>query len=328
MKQLMSWKEKVLSNSINSQEIKEVNSIFEQPWWLDAVCKDEWDAIVLKKGDRTYARMPFYKTKSYGCKLLTLPPETQTLGIYIEDTGAKLCKKLEKNKKIINEIIENLPKGYNVDFYLDPKFDYFIPFSWAGFKVTPRITYQFNDLTNLDEIFKGFKENIKTDIRKAEKQVEVRDDLPIEVLYEMQKKTFERQNRKPPQSLDVFMRIDEAAKAHNARKLLAAVDSDGCVHAAAYFIYDENRCYYLIGGGDPEYRNSGAGALLVWEGIKFASTVSKTFDFEGSVIEEIERFFRAFGANPKTYYHVSKYNWGYSILMRIKPTIKKMLHYR
>lgn len=37
-------------------------------------------------------------------------------------------------------------------------------------------------------------------------------------------------------------------------------------------------------------RNSGATSLLIWEVIKFASTVSKKFDLEGSKLEPVERF--------------------------------------
>ena len=60
-----------------------------------------------------------------------------------------------------------------------------------------------------------------------------------------------------------------------------------------------------MGGGDPDLRNSGAASLCVWEAIKFASTVTKSFDFEGSMHEPIERFFRAFGAEQRPYFEVS-----------------------
>jgi hypothetical protein len=40
----------------------------------------------------------------------------------------------------------------------------------------------------------------------------------------------------------------------------------------------------------------------MWEAIKFASTVTKRFDFEGSMIEPVERFFRAFGAKQTPYF--------------------------
>jgi hypothetical protein len=43
----------------------------------------------------------------------------------------------------------------------------------------------------------------------------------------------------------------------------------------------------------------------MWEAIKFASTVTESFDFEGSMIEPVERFFRAFGARQTSYHTVS-----------------------
>jgi hypothetical protein len=90
--------------------------------------------------------------------------------------------------------------------------------------------------------------------------------------------------------------------------MLFAQDAQGRLHAAAYIVWDEQAAYYLMGGADPELRTSGATSLLMWEAIKFASTVTQTFDFEGSMIESIERFFRAFGAKQKRYFRVSKTN--------------------
>lgn len=63
-----------------------------------------------------------------------------------------------------------------------------------------------------------------------------------------------------------------------------------------------------MGGSDPDLRNSGANSLCMWEAIKFASTATKAFDFEGSMIEPVERFFRAFGARQKPYFQISKIN--------------------
>lgn len=39
---------------------------------------------------------------------------------------------------------------------------------------------------------------------------------------------------------------------------------------------------------------------------KFASTVSKKFDLEGSMLEPVERFFRGFGTVQKPYFTISK----------------------
>lgn|GEM_PF-4541022 len=53
-------------------------------------------------------------------------------------------------------------------------------------------------------------------------------------------------------------------------------------------------------------RTSGASSLLLWEAIRFALQVAERFDFEGSMFEPIERFFRGFGAVQKPYFQISK----------------------
>ena len=83
-----------------------------------------------------------------------------------------------------------------------------------------------------------------------------------------------------------------------------------------------------MGGGDPEFRNSGAASLLIWEGIKFAHNHSEIFDFEGSMIESIERFFRGFGAVPRVYYNVTKLNVILQFAEYLKPKVKKIIGYK
>nr|HPR68216.1 methicillin resistance protein [Kiritimatiellia bacterium] len=47
--------------------------------------------------------------------------------------------------------------------------------------------------------------------------------------------------------------------------------------------------------------------LAVWEAIRHAKEAGlETFDFEGSVIPPIERFFRGFGGRLTPYYTVNK----------------------
>ena len=69
--------------------------------------------------------------------------------------------------------------------------------------------------------------------------------------------------------------------------------------------FNGNTAYYLMGGGDPELRNSGATSLVLWEAICRQPEIVEVFDFEGSMIEPIERFCRAFGAVQTPYFRVS-----------------------
>ena len=311
-----------------TDSITNVNSIFEQPWWLDAVAPGQWDAAEIMKDGKVIARLPYIKSKRMGFKILGIPAYTQTLGYWIDDTSAKNARKYARNKDLVSELIDLLPNGYNVDLSLHHSCDYLFPFRWRGFNIHMAYTYRLEEINDTEMLWNGFADNIRREIKKAQKQLTVEENHPIDDLILMQGKTFERQGRNQHSSDELIKRIDKTLLNHNARKLLCAVDTEGRIHAASYFVYDSKCCYYLIGGGDPELRTSGASSLLMWEGIKFASTVSRSFDFEGSMIEPIERFFRAFGGTPTPYWRVTKMNVLLCLADYLKPTIKKLIGWK
>ena len=311
-----------------NESIRFVNSIFEQPWWLDAVAPGRWGAVEIENDGRIIARLPYVKARRFGFKTLGMPEYTQTLGYWIDDTGAKNARKYSRYKELISELIDKLPKGYSVDLELDHSCDYLFPFRWKGFVLHLAYSYRIEDIHDSNLIWGGLADNIRREIKKAQKILTVEDNHTIDDLILMQNKTFERQGRKNHGSNELLKRLDKTLTDHDARKLLCAVDEKGRIHAASYFVYDSKCCYYLIGGGDPELRNSGASSLLMWEGIKFASSVSCSFDFEGSMIEPIERFFRAFGGIPTPYWRVAKLNTALSIADFLKPKMKRLIGWK
>jgi hypothetical protein len=259
--------------------------------------------------------MPYTVKKRYGLTYLLMPPLTQALGPWLRPSEAKYAKKLGQEKKILTELIGKLPKFDLFRQNFSPKVTNWLPFYWADFRESTNYTYRIEDLADLDSIWKGFRENIKTDIRKARKVVSVRDDLAIEKFLSVYELTFQRQGREQPHSKELVLRLDEACSRRKARRILFAEDSRGRIHGVLYMVWDQDTAYYLMGGGDPELRNSGAGSLLVWEAIQFAAKVTRAFDFEGSMIESIERFFRAFGAKQVPYFHVTKMSRRMNALM-------------
>ncbi|WP_024751994.1 GNAT family N-acetyltransferase [Treponema phagedenis] len=312
----------------NNDTISEVNSIFEQPWWWNAVTNQNWDVIEVKNGNELIARLPYYITKRLRQNIITLPPLTQTTGPWIKPLIGKPVNNLARRKEILDELIEKIPKKMNIDLYLNSENFYILPFRWHGFKYEPTFSYRIKALNDVNTIFSCFREAVRRQIRKAEKEIVVRDDSSIDVLLTMQDKTFKRQDRINPYPKDLVSKLDESCCTHNARKFLTAIDAKGVVHAAAYFVYDTNVCYYLMGGADPEFRSSGAQSLLLWEGIKFAATVSKQFDFEGSNVEDIERAFRSFSADFVINYRITRLNPLLSFADYIKPKIKHIIGYK
>jgi len=289
-----------------SDSIPWVNSIFEQPWWLDAVAPRRWGAAEVRRDDKVVARLPYAQRRRLGLTTIGQPPFTQTLGPWLAPKACKYARQLETEKKLIGELIEMLPP---FDFFrqsFSPMLTNWLPFYWAGFEATVRYTYRIEDLSDLDRVRSEFQEHVRRGIRKAECAVEVDDDYPLEDLLRLNERTYARQGVKSPDSPELVRRLDAACAQRGARRILGAVDARGRVHAALYVVWDERTLYALINARDPELQKLGSNTLLYWEAIQLASKVSRVFDFEGSMLEPIEHYFRGFGGRQTPYFSISR----------------------
>lgn len=247
--------------------------------------------------------------------MLTMPPLTQTLGPWLSPFEGKYTNRLSRDKELMTELVDQLPRFDLFQQSFHHSVTNWLPFYWRGFRQTTRYTYLIDDLGDLDAVWLGTRQSIRTDVRKAERVLSVRDDLGMDVFLALNEMTFARQGLHLPYSRELVDRLDAACAKHHCRKMLFAEDAKGRVHAAVYIVWDDEAAYYLMGGADPDLRNSGATSLLLWEAIKCAATVTRSFDFEGSMIEPVERFFRSFGARQKPYFWVTKTN-SLSVKMR------------
>ena len=293
-------------------------SVYCYSWWLNAVGGDVRVLGYFKK-DRLIAGIPLYFKKKMGITICTMPKLTQTWGVVIEPLSGKRVKAGSKEMSILRNFADALASHKVFIQNFSPNLQNWLPFYWCGFKQTTVFTYVIDVLADLKEIWKGFRENIRTDIRKAQKQNVTVDQCSFEDAFYVFEKTWQRQEgSKPPYTKEYLLRVYSAAKHNKSGECFAARGSDKHVHAAAFLIWDSKRAYYLVGGGDPDLRNSGATSLLIWHLIQFAAQRSKIFDFEGSIIEPIERFFRAFGAKQIPYNTIYKLPWYVEIIQSVR----------
>ncbi|QVM92793.1 GNAT family N-acetyltransferase [Pseudomonas entomophila] len=307
-------------------EVESTVPLFSQSWWLDAVAGDAWDVVFCEKKGVVLGSMPFVLKKKGLFTLFAMPSLTQHLGPWVRPIEGKMSKRLSYEKDVLTDLVETI---------LSRRFDYFdsnwsyaktnwLPFYWAGFKQTTRYTYVLEDLSCTDVLWEQLQENVRREVRKAEGRfnLRVRDDLGVDEFLKLNNLVFQRQGMQLPYTEDLVRRIDAACAERGCRTILIAEDAEGRRHAGVYVVWDEHSAYYLMGGGDPELRNSGATSLCMWEAIKRASAVTKAFDFEGSMIEPVERFFRGFGATQVPYFSVTKTNsWllkGYFFLQDLR----------
>lgn len=283
--------------------------LFLRDWWLDATCGENgWDVALAGKGSEISAALPYRFQRRRGFRVLSQPQQTPFLGPWLRNTGAKKANDYGRQKELMTALVDALPAYDHYVQNWSPKITNWLPFYWRGFQQSTRYTYILQDLSDEAALWKGMRENIRTDVRKAENRFRLAVDAHacLDEFLRLNDKTFARQGRSRPYTDDYVRRIDEACAARGCRRIFVARDPEGRAHAGVYIIWDEESAYYLMGGGDPELRNSGATSLCMWEAIRFASGVTRRFDFEGSMMEPVERFFRAFGAEQTPYFNVSR----------------------
>jgi hypothetical protein len=280
--------------------------IFHQPWWLDAVAPDCWDAVTVERGGEIVARLPFVVRGSRRIRMLTQPRATPFLGPWVaRSPDAKYAKALSDQMELQAELESSLPPAVMFRQSFAPSVINVLPFIWAGYRTEVAYTYRLEDLGSEQALWDGLSGNIRREIRKARRRVVVRDDLGLDDFYGVWCETMTRQGRAAP-SRARLERIDAACAARDARVRLVAGDDNGRIHAVAYIVRDAETAYYLMGGSRPELRTSGAASLLLWEAILRARQVTQVFDFEGSMLAPINRFFRAFGGREVPYLNVSR----------------------
>ena len=101
-------------------------------------------------------------------------------------------------------------------------------------------------------------------------------------------------------------RLIEVSREKQQGDLWGAYDAAGQLHAAAFVVWQDQSAYYIAGGGNTALRNSGAHSLVLWEAIRYVAEFADRFDFEGSMLPGVERFFREFGARQIPYFTITK----------------------
>ncbi|WP_315919378.1 GNAT family N-acetyltransferase [Mesorhizobium sp. SP-1A] len=284
-------------------------ALFQQAWWLDATCGESgWDVALVQKGGEVHAALPFQAVKRRGFTMIVQPRLTQFLGPWIRSSGATKAAEYGRQKELLTALIDALPIHDRYVQNWNPNVGNWLPFYWKGFNQSTNYTYVLKDLADIEKLWAGLQGSVRTDIRRAQNRVGIAVEAngSLEDFLNLNRLTFERQDKSQPYSTAFVGKIDTACSTRDCRRIFIARDASGRAHSGIYLVWDANSAYYLMGGGDPELRSSGATSLCMWEAIRFAAGVTRSFDFEGSMIEPIERFFRAFGAVQTPYFRLSR----------------------
>lgn len=288
--------------------------LFLQPWWLDAVTKPDgkqWKVLLAKnKNNEIEAVLPFVTGKKFGLKYVVMPQISQYAGVWIKDKiNENNSKRVSREKYLQNSLIEQLNEMKISFFELKFPLTYtnWLPFYWAGYTQQTCYTYRFEDISDTDKIFSMFFPCKQRQIRKAQKILHVEYSMSANEFYELRCKHLSAQGKKSIYSKQLICNVINTSLERKQGIIASATDDNGNIHAAVFIVWDKNCAYQFITAISPEYRDTGASTLIVWDAIKKLSKTTKSWDFTGSMVEEVEYSVRQFGAKQIPYFQIAKY---------------------
>jgi hypothetical protein len=290
-------------------ELSPQGTIFTRSWFLDAVCPAGYQLLRVQKGGRTVAGMVLPNPEYHrGSRVIRMPHKIQTLGpLLVQQTCGKYETRLSNEMAWLRELVAQIPPADGLSINCHHSFTNWLPFHWAGFQQTTRYTYLLEDLRDLAAIHNGMSDKTRNIIRKSQKAgIVVEECEDVERFLPLLRLTFSRQGMEMPYSEELLRKLDAACATRNARKMFAARDREGNTHAVLYHIFDNKCMYYSMQGSDPALRSSGAALLAQWHAIQYAAGVTGVYDFEGSMMQNIEHAFRSFGAVQRPYFTIFK----------------------
>lgn len=256
-------------------------------WYLDIVSPN-WDALV---SDNYQAVMPLTWNKKFGFKYLYQPFFTQQLGMFYKE---------REDSKIVVDFIKAIPKNIR---FIDIHLNYRNEFEHTDIKLRKRKNFVLDINKPYEKIFKSYDNHCQRNVKKSRKfNHRIKSVEPKDIIKFYKKhKGAETKNVSDE---DYVMLEKLCAEAAKCNKIIACgvYDDNNELLAGGLFLSDTQRIIYLLGTASPKGKEARAMYALIDFMISQHCNNPITFDFEGSEIAGIARFFKGFGAEKENYF--------------------------
>lgn len=285
--------------------------VFYQPGWLDAVVGTQgWGFSASYDGlGRITGVWPFQHARKWKLlPILQTPPMSFQLGPWIEyPDGMKRTSRYDWEWKILGELADGLPKNVLAIYSKAPyRLKNWLPLERRGWRQTTRYSYVHPAEWDQSRRWREMAGRQRTAIRKAEEKLTIQVEPDLAEVYRLVQLTFRHRGERLPLPYSTLVRVHDYLQSTQQGAAYTVVDAAGRAHAAGYLAWDQRNTYNLIQGSDPEHRKSGAPALGLWWASAQAADKGLAFDFEGSHIPGVEKFYRGLGGELRSYYQLSR----------------------
>ena len=309
----------VTSKKFYAEHVPKGVPIFYQPFYLDVVTEGEWEATCLLENDKILAIMP-YSLRHCKQALIQQPAFTIYLGPFFPDHQRSNLA-LGKEMEILEALESSIKKHdyYNQNWH--PSSRNWMPFYWKGYHQSTRYSYVISGPREMQHVREGYNQNVRRNLKRSGAIIWVEQTTHTNELFSVICKTFKRKGMQQPYNFQMFKELVRRCVEEQCCSIMLAKDADANIHAAMFLVWDDKWVYYMAGGVDDKYKTSGAVTLLFDKAIQFAMDTGRSFDFEGSMIRSVEKYFRSFGAVQQEYFVLTKVNSG---ILRIRLALARI----
>ena len=258
--------------------------IYAYSFYLDHMGK-HWDALVM--GDYE-AVMPLTWNKKYGIRYLYQPAFTASLGVF----GNSLTE--EK----INLFIASIPSKFRL---IEISLNSGNVFHSLPGVVAMRNNYILNLNRTYEELFRGFRENVRRNIKKSQQLgARYESDVPVAEIIKLSRRHLQSVTTTTDSDYLRFEQLYSYLKKNDRAKACGVYLSEQLVASAVYF-FSHNRAYYILVGNHPNGKTVGASHYLIDRFIHSYAGQDVVLDFEGSDVRNLAFFYSSFGATLEPY---------------------------
>lgn len=290
--------------------------VFASAAWLDVYEGRNKLAGIYNDNEELIGTFQLFAFSKYGFKVIINPPFMPHVNLQYINPAQSPSAIHSFNKQLMQDMADFLlSTGAH---YIKLNFAGSVvdtqAFTWKKFSVSNRFTYVLDLSLDEETLHSRLSPEKRKSLRKAEKDgITVEDTQDYQAVFGLIRQSLQRSGKFANEAI-IRRLILQFSNPHNALAFVAK-DSEGRAIAAAYCICTARKAYYLFGGFDEGNKHHGAGVSCMWACIKKAKALGlEEYDFEGSMVPEIEKYFREFGGDLRPLQEISYKRFPYKQL--------------
>ncbi len=264
--------------------------VYAYSWYLDNVADDWWGLI---EGDYESVMPLVWNDKMLKTKQIYQPFLTQQLGLF----SINVCSKAR-----ISAFLNAIPSEFR---FVDMQLNFLNTdiAEYDAWKIEQRPNYILDLKRPYEQVAEGYSQNLRRILKKIEPgSLYATTDLTPERFIEVARQAHQNQKLNLPELFyHTAIRIIYNCLHRGQGSIFAVYDAQKQLCAASFIILDGMRLLNLINFSTAQGHSLNAMHFLFDAIIQNNSNKLKLFDFEGSTIEGVARFYQSFGAINQPY---------------------------